>query len=71
MVQALRMATTSAWAVGSLVAVTRFEPVATHLAVAHDDRAERASAAGEDVLGRQGDGLLHEDWVSLHAVAYP
>jgi hypothetical protein len=36
------------------------------VAVSHDDRAEWASAAGEDVLGGQVDGLLHEDWVSRH-----
>lgn len=41
------------------------------LAVAHNDGSEGSATAGDDVLSRQLDGLLHEGWISLHWVAYP
>ena len=41
------------------------------LPVAHDDRAERPSASGRDVLRRQRDRSFHKHWVALHSARYP
>ena len=60
------MATTSAWAVGSFVVGDEVDAGGDDLAVAHNHRAERAAATGEDVLGGQLDGLLHKGWISRH-----
>ena len=63
------MATTSACAVGSLVAVTRFAPSAMMRPSFDDDRTERA-AARADIFESQRDGAAHEfggQWLWLLA----
>ena len=57
--QAARMALTSAWAVGSWLAVTRLVPVATTVPVLDDDGPERTSSLPYVLFG-QGYSLPHK-----------